>query len=36
MAGGRRVVVGRAFVKKSQKTPPTEIELAQRRAKEIT
>jgi phage-related protein len=32
---GRRVVVVRAFVKKSQKTPRGEIELALRRAKEI-
>ncbi|MGO9773969.1 MAG: type II toxin-antitoxin system RelE/ParE family toxin [Roseiarcus sp.] len=32
---GRRVVVVRAFVKKSQKTPRTEIELALRRAKEV-
>ena len=35
-AFGRRVVVVRAFVKKSQKTPPGEIELALRRAKEVT
>jgi phage-related protein len=35
-AVGRRVVVVRAFVKKSQRTPPGEIELALRRAKEIT
>jgi phage-related protein len=33
---GRRVVVVRAFVKKTQKTPPAEIKLALRRAKEIT
>jgi len=33
---GRRVIVVRAFVKKSQKTPRAEIELALRRAKEIT
>ncbi len=32
---GRRVVVVRAFVKKSQKTPRTEIELALHRAKEV-
>jgi phage-related protein len=31
----RRVVVVRAFVKKTQKTPRAEIELALRRAKEI-
>ena len=35
-AFGQRVVVVRAFVKKSQKTPPGEIELALRRAKEVT
>lgn len=34
-ASGRRVVVVRAFVKKTQKTPRGEIELALRRAKEI-
>ncbi len=34
-AVGRRVVVVRAFVKKTQKTPRAEIELALRRAKEI-
>ena len=34
-ATGRRVFVVRAFVKKTQKTPPAEIELALRRAKEI-
>jgi phage-related protein len=33
---GRRVVVVRAFVKKTQKTPRSEIELALRRAKEVT
>jgi len=32
---GRRVVVVRAFVKKTQKTPNREIELALKRAKEI-
>jgi phage-related protein len=32
---GRRVVVVRAFIKKTQKTPRSEIELALRRAKEI-
>lgn len=32
---GRRVVVLRTFVKKTQKTPPREIELALERAKEI-
>jgi phage-related protein len=32
---GRRVVVVRAFVKKTQKTPRAEIELGLRRAKEI-
>jgi phage-related protein len=34
-AVGRRVIVLRTFVKKSQKTPRSEIELALRRAKEI-
>ena len=33
---GRRVIVVRAFVKKTQKTPRSEIELALRRAKEVT
>jgi phage-related protein len=33
---GRRVVVVRAFVKKTQKTPRSEIELALQRAREIT
>jgi phage-related protein len=32
---GRRVVIVRAFIKKTQKTPRAEIELAQARAKEI-
>ena len=34
-AGGRRVVVIRAFVKRTQKTPRREIELALRRAEEV-
>jgi phage-related protein len=34
-ATGRRVVVVRVFVKKTQKTPRGEIELALRRAKEV-
>jgi phage-related protein len=34
-AMGRRVIVVRAFAKKTQKTPRAEIELALRRAKEI-
>jgi phage-related protein len=34
-AVGRRVVVVRVFIKKTQKTPSREIELALRRAKEI-
>ncbi len=34
-ATGKRLVVLRAFVKKTQKTPRAEIELALRRAKEI-
>jgi len=32
---GKRVIVVRAFVKKTQKTPPAEIALALRRAKEV-
>ena len=32
---GRRVVVVRVFVKKTQKTPNREIELALQRAKEV-
>jgi len=32
---GRRVVVLRVFVKKTQKTPKSEIDIAKRRAKEI-
>ena len=35
-AKSKRVVVVRAFVKKTQKTPKKEIELALKRAKEIT
>jgi len=34
-ASGRRVVVVRAFVKKTQKTPRQEIDLALARAKEV-
>jgi phage-related protein len=35
-AVGRRIVVVRAFIKKTQKTPNREIELALKRAKEIS
>jgi phage-related protein len=35
-AQGRRVVVVRAFVKKTQKTPRRELILARERAKEVT
>lgn len=35
-AKGRRVVVVRVFVKKTQKTPRREIKLALQRAKEVT
>jgi phage-related protein len=35
-ASGRRVVILRTFVKKMQKTPRREVELARRRAKEVT
>jgi phage-related protein len=34
-AVGRRVVVVRVFIKKTQKTPPRELEIARQRAKEI-
>ncbi|HEV7600215.1 MAG TPA: type II toxin-antitoxin system RelE/ParE family toxin [Bradyrhizobium sp.] len=34
-AQGRRVVILRAFIKKTQKTPPRELVLARQRAKEI-
>ncbi|MBI4273424.1 MAG: type II toxin-antitoxin system RelE/ParE family toxin [Rhizobiales bacterium] len=34
-AAGRRVVVVRVFIKKSQKTPPRELEIARQRAKEV-
>lgn len=35
-ASGRWVMVLRTFVKKTQKTPRSEIDLAHRRAKEVT
>ncbi|MEA3063628.1 MAG: hypothetical protein QOJ27_56 [Sphingomonadales bacterium] len=35
-ASGRRIVIVRAFRKKSQKTPRREIALALKRAKEVT
>lgn len=34
-AAGRRIVVVRVFIKKTQKTPPRELELARQRAKEV-
>jgi phage-related protein len=34
-ASGMRVIVVRAFIKKSQRTPRSEIEIALRRAKEV-
>ncbi len=34
-ASGRRVVILRVFVKKTQKTPQRELELARQRAKEV-
>lgn len=34
-AAGRRVVIVRIFVKKTQKTPRHELELARQRAKEV-
>ena len=35
-ASGKRVVIVRVFVKKTQKTPRAEIELALKRAEEVT
>ncbi len=35
-ATGRRVIVLRAFIKKTQKTPRSELEIARRRAKEVS
>lgn len=35
-AAGRRVVVVRVFVKKTQKTPQHELEIARQRAKDVT
>jgi phage-related protein len=34
-AAGRRVVVLRAFVKKTERTPARELQIARRRAKEV-
>ena len=34
-ATGRRVVVVRVFIKKTQQTPPRELEIARQRAKEV-
>jgi phage-related protein len=34
-AAGRRVVVVRGFIKKTQKIPPRELEIARQRAKEV-
>jgi phage-related protein len=34
-ARGRRMVILRVFVKKTQKTPPRELEIAHQRAKEV-
>lgn len=35
-ASGKRVVVVRVFVKKSEKTPHQELEIARQRAKDVT
>jgi phage-related protein len=35
-ATGQRVVIVRVFVKKTQKTPQRELEIARQRAKEVT
>jgi phage-related protein len=34
-ATGRRVVILHVFIKKTQKTPPRELEIARQRAKEV-
>jgi phage-related protein len=34
-ATGRRMVILRVFIKKTQKTPPRELEVARRRAREM-
>ena len=34
-AKGQRVVIVRIFIKKTQKTPPRELEVARQRAKEV-
>lgn len=34
-ASGRRVVVVRVFIKKTQKTPQRELDIARQRAKEV-
>jgi phage-related protein len=34
-AAGRRMVILRVFVKKTQKTPPRELEIARQRAEEV-
>lgn len=34
-ASGRRLVIVRVFIKKTQKTPPAELQLARQRAKEL-
>jgi phage-related protein len=34
-ASGRRVVILRIFIKKTQKTPPQELDIALKRAKEV-
>jgi phage-related protein len=35
-AVGKRVVIVRVFIKKSQRTPPRELELARQRARSVT
>jgi phage-related protein len=35
-ASGRRVVIVRAFIKKTEKTPKRELDLARERAKDVT
>lgn len=35
-ATGRRMIILRVFIKKSQKTPPNELAIARQRAKDVT
>jgi phage-related protein len=35
-ASGRRMVILRVFIKKTQKTPPRELDIARQRARDVT